>query len=158
MKALLLSGLWPTADFNGLQQLGDKLKAFGIDVTLKHYDDPSLTSGYDIYIGHSLGASKCLDLIRQSPSAVKYFAAIEFVIPSWFPIFFFNAWNQFKVPANVERCDAFQRSWALIPPSSKILNPDATFENYLNLPMSHADAPRYAFVVTTILNSIKGLQ
>lgn len=160
MRAILLSGLWPTPDFNGLSELADRIRELGHTVDLFHYDDRSLKTlshDYQIYIGHSLGAEKALELIQQSGRGAKYFGAIDFVTHAWFPFFFWNAGKFIDVPFWIQRCDAFQRSWPLIPPSSKILNPGGYYRNYTGINFGHADMPRNSVVTSTILQSIRSL-
>jgi hypothetical protein len=161
MQVLLLSGHRPTADHNGLVALGDQIhKQFNYDVAIGRYDDSQFFFDKpDILIGHSFGGAKCLELSKRIPRRIiKYVGLIDAVDLYWFPIFIWNFWKRFEIPANVGKSDCFQRSLPLLPPSGEIKNTyPLYYDNFKNIPMNHADAPRNQFVVDTILRSLRSL-
>lgn len=166
MKLILIAGLGGVNDKAGraLEEIG---KRSGMDYELKGYDFSSLDKligPFDAFIGHSLGAAKCLELIARSQSNqlnIKYFAAIDFVDGDWFPFWPWRANNHFTVPPNVQKTDCFRRKFQLpLPfvgfPSSRILNPSEKYVNY-DVATSHGAAPSNEFIVNTILASLKEL-
>lgn len=153
MNAVLISGLWPNKTENGLISLGTKIKELGHHVFIRHYDDKSPIEA-DILIGHSLGGEAAVNYARSSDN-IKYIALIDAVAGGWFPCWFWVPGQNFKIPSSVERCDVFQRSWPLLPPSSVALNPSPTVINYKNIHAGHAEIPGHPQVVDTILASIR---
>lgn len=155
MKALLIFGLKFGSDNQPLIDLGSKIKALGHDVSYAHWDGPEIFDPIDIIIGHSFGGDSALTHCDEFHWAtIKYLALID-PVANWFPIQLWNYWKKFTIPSNVQRADCFQRSWNLFPPSGQIGNPiEDKYENWLNLPMTHAAAPAYSEVVNTILAAI----
>lgn len=155
MIATLISGLNPTKDKNGLYDLGEKIHGIGITPWYCSWDQPALVPQSDIFICHSFGVRRVMqELAKGYP--VKYLAIIDGV-DNWFPIQIWNWWKKFEIPSNVARADSFQRSWPLFPPSGIIGNESASYRNFKNISMDHANAPRNTFVIQTILESVKGL-
>lgn len=156
LKALLIFGQKFGTDNPALIALGNKIKAIGVDVTYAHWDDKTFPDDYDILVGHSYGGQEAWMLSNMK--APKYLALIDIVSEGWFPFFIWNFWKKFEISSNVLKCDCFQRSFPLLPPSGTIGNPSLSYVNYLNIPADHATIPNNDFVSKTILNAIGGLK
>lgn len=156
MRAVIISGLWPTKDENGLFDLGHKIQNLGHHVDFYHYGDKAIPPA-DIMIGHSLGGERCVNIAQANEYHLTYLALIDPVAGAWFPFFFWVPSMHFELPHTVNLADCFKRKSGIIPPSSRILNPGQGYQFNWDIDSNHADAPRNPFVVETILNRIKSL-
>lgn len=154
MKAILISGLFPTKDENGLIQLALEIESIGIETCIHHHDDKSIDSyGADVFIGFSLGGNRAFQISKTQP--VKWLGLIE-PVGSWVP-WIWNCWKKFEIPKNVLKCDAFQRDWPLMPPSGLIANPSEKYINHLKVKTDHANAPRNSYIINTIIKRVSDL-
>lgn len=157
MRVVLISGLWPTKDHNGLDQLLNRILDTqpGLEIDVYFYDEYEIRGG-DVLIGFSLGAERAVKLASQTQTPVRYLALID-PVANWVPCFWM-AWHKFQIPSNVLLADCFTRKAPLMPPSGKIGNTlGRAYFNY-EISSNHADAPRNQFCVDVIVNRMKSLK
>jgi pimeloyl-ACP methyl ester carboxylesterase len=154
MRVAIIYGAAPTKDRNGLSHIAALAKAGHEVIELEH--DQVLLQPCDIYIGHSFGGDRCLELIRNWPLfPVQLLVLIDPVKKGWM-----WPWNwfwlpmvHFVIPGNVRRAICFKIKNGFLPPSSSIRNTKPAFYNRI-IEASHGDAPRNQDVVDYLVANL----
>lgn len=162
MNGIIISGLGANKAGDGLISLGDQI---GLPYDYWEWNAKNIfvPDGDLFLIGHSIGVDTCLQIIASlnpKRNRCRYFASLDGVDggvskTTW------NWKNNFYLPSNIEKADAFTRDWHFwnfMPPSSNFL---ITNENWVNHPpllwTKHEDVPKHTLVISGVLSSIKNI-